>query len=104
MTQDVPTERSADDKRHQRSSGLVAEKEACLAIFNSNTPPFFAPHEREEFAQFLDTLSGPYFVVEHNGQVIGCGGFFLIPNTPAVVLTWGMVAGRGMARALAAAS
>ena len=80
------------------------DKEACLAIFDSNTPSFFAPHEREEFAEFLDTSSDPYFVVEHNGQVVGCGGFFLIPNTPAAVLTWGMVArarhGRGIGRLL----
>ena len=80
------------------------DKEACLAIFDSNTPPFFAPHEREEFAGFLDTSSDPYFVVEHDGEVVGCGGFFLIPNEPAAVLTWGMVArarqGQGIGRLL----
>ena len=69
-----------------------ADKEACLAIFDSNTPPFFAPHEREEFARFLETSSDPYFVVEHDGEVVGCGGILLIPNTPVAILTWGMVA------------
>jgi hypothetical protein len=54
-----------------------ADKEACLAIFDSNTPPYFAKHERPEFAAFLDESRDPYFVVEaSNGQIIGCGGYF----------------------------
>ena len=36
-----------------------ADKEACLAIFDSNTPPFFAPHEREQFARLLETSADP---------------------------------------------
>jgi hypothetical protein len=41
---------------------------ACLAIFDGNTPEYFAPHERGEYAAFLaDEGSRPYFVVEDRG-------------------------------------
>jgi GNAT superfamily N-acetyltransferase len=66
-------------------------KAACLAIFDANTPAFFAPHERAEFVEFLDNDADPYFVVADAGAVVACGGYFVIPTTPAAVLTWGMV-------------
>ena len=68
-----------------------ADREACLAIFDSNTPPFFAANERDEFAQFLDEEADPYFVVESDGNIVACGGYFLIPRTPAAIVTWTMV-------------
>ena len=72
-----------------------ADRAVCLAIFDSNLPAFFAQHERDEFARFLDTQqTAPYFVVETDGdgQVVACGGYFRLPHVPAAVLTWGMVA------------
>jgi ribosomal protein S18 acetylase RimI-like enzyme len=80
------------------------DKEACLAIFDSNMPTYFADHERSEFVTFLDEDADQYFVVEHDAGIIACGGFFVIPNTPVAVLTWGMVAreqhSRGIGRLL----
>jgi N-acetylglutamate synthase-like GNAT family acetyltransferase len=65
---------------------------ACLAIFDSNTPDYFAASERSEFASFLDDYTSPYFVVtEQPDTVIACGGFFRIPQAPVAILTWGMV-------------
>lgn len=66
---------------------------ACLAIFDSNTPDYFAVSERSEFAAFLDDdTSSPYFVVtEQPDAVIACGGFFRIPHAPVGILSWGMV-------------
>lgn len=70
----------------------AADHDGCLAIFDSNTPKFFAPHERAEFAEFLTTKTDPYFVViDDQGQIVGCGGYFVIPNRATAVLTWGMV-------------
>ena len=41
---------------------------ACLAIFASAAPEFFAPADREEFASFPATLPGPYLVVHSTAQ------------------------------------
>ena len=37
-----------------------ADRERCLAIFDSNVPRFFAPDERELFATFLDRFKAAY--------------------------------------------
>jgi len=65
---------------------------ACLAIIDHNTPPFFAPHERAEFAQFLAAPAGVYLVGIRAGAVVACGGYAMLPDAPVAVLTWGMVA------------
>ena len=74
-----------------------ADREACLAIFDSNTPPFFAPDERGEYVQFLDEEAESYFIVESDGNILACGGYILIPRTPAAIVAWTMVA-RGQHR------
>lgn len=73
----------------------TADRSACLSIFDSNVPGFFAASEREEFAAFLDApLPGPYLVVEEDaGRVVGCGGYRVRPGTMAADLCWGMVLG-----------
>lgn len=83
---------------------LYAEdREACLAIFNTNVPKFFAPSEREQFAAFLDVLPGPYFVCEHGTELIGCAGYARNGDGSAS-LCWGMIRrdwhGRGVGRLL----
>jgi hypothetical protein len=74
----------------------------CIAIFDSNTPKYFAPHERADFAQFIQTTTDPYFVVtlvadrkgegEGAEQIIGCGGYFLRNGGTVAGFSWGMVA------------
>lgn len=48
----------------------------CLAVLDSNANDAAA---RQEFEQFLGSLSEAggvrYFVMEHAGEIIGCGGF-----------------------------
>lgn len=52
---------------------------------------------------FLDSLPGPYFVVEEDGEVIGCGGYARNGDGSAS-LCWGMVRndwhGHGIGRLL----
>ena len=67
------------------------DRSACLAIFDSNTPQFFATCERTEFASFLDEIPGRYFVSEDDGTVIACGGFAVGSDRAVAVLCWGMV-------------
>lgn len=70
-----------------------ADLAACLALFDSNCPRFFAPSEREEFAAFLAAphpATAPYLVLETAGDILACGGIEV--SGPDAHLTWGMVA------------
>ena len=83
----------------------AADREGCLAVFDSNVPAFFVTEEREAFAEFLDALPGPYLVVEDEaGVIVGCGGYAVVPETRTADLCWGMVArrlhGTGLGRLL----
>src|SRR5260370_31745648 len=51
-----------------------SDRDACLALFDSNVPRFFAALERGGFESFLDAPDCSYFVMEHEGAVLGCGG------------------------------
>jgi N-acetylglutamate synthase-like GNAT family acetyltransferase len=81
------------------------DRAACLALFDSNAPPFFAPEERPDFERFLNHPPETYFVVEDRpGRVVACGGFAANPSAGLGELTWGMVArtehGKGIGRFL----
>jgi [ribosomal protein S18]-alanine N-acetyltransferase len=67
-----------------------ADRAACLAIFDGNTPPFFDPSERPTFESFLERQPCPFFVLEQDGQVVACGGYGTEKNGD-IVLAWGMV-------------
>lgn len=64
---------------------------ACLAVFDSNTPQFFMPSERDEFAAFLAEPGGTYLVGIVDDHLVACGGYWPLPSAPVVALTWGMV-------------
>ncbi|WP_395540912.1 GNAT family N-acetyltransferase [Neotabrizicola sp. sgz301269] len=85
------------------------DREDCLALFDGNVPQFFAPEERQEFAEFLDALpecgtEGTYLVLEEAGRILACGGLALDGSGQQASLCWGMVArahqGKGLGRAL----
>lgn len=71
---------------------VAADREACLAVFDTNVPRYFATHERVEFADFLDDLPGPYLVLVEDGAVVACGGWATgETETSTAGLCWGMV-------------
>jgi len=71
-----------------------ADCDACLAIFDSNTPRFFAPRERPPFAEWLLAPLGRFYVLcDDAGAVVGCGGVVVKPGTTVAYLSWGMVHG-----------
>ena len=71
----------------------ITHRAACLSIFDSNTPHFFDSSEREEFATFLDGMACPYVVVVNtDGEVVGCGGYYRDEARNRTGLAWGMVA------------
>jgi GNAT superfamily N-acetyltransferase len=70
----------------------LQDRVACLAIFDGNTPIYFAPSERADLAAFLDTGSVNYLVLETAaGVIIGCGGYYVKPAGGVAGLAWGMV-------------
>jgi len=69
------------------------DKGAVLRIFEANVPRFILPHERKDFATFLDGLphTGYYIVLEDEKEtLVACGGFS-IQGEGEATLCWGMV-------------
>ena len=59
-----------------------ADREACLAIFDSNAGRYFSPVDQEDFAAFLDAPPGFFGVLlDDTGSVVGCGGIGVRPGT-----------------------
>ena len=73
----------------------AADRVACLALLDANTPEFFGANERPDFEKFLDDLPGPYLVLVDGNRVIGCGGYHIEPEISEgcriARTTWGMV-------------
>jgi len=76
-----------------------ADRQACLALLDANTPKFFGANERPDFEQFMDDIPGVYLVLLDGDRVIGCGGFRIEddsepdhdPSVRVARTTWGMV-------------
>ncbi len=78
--------------------------EACLNIFDSNCPPYFALEEREAFEDWLvcrgktmentykNTSIETYRVIENEaGELVGCGGYYLNLDQTEARFAWGMI-------------
>lgn len=50
------------------------DQAVCLALFDANCPAFFAPGERADYAEFLDSCPPGYEVCLVNDQVVGALG------------------------------
>lgn len=89
--------------------------DACMAIFDSNTPKYFDPAEREYLVNWLrgknegrnsyeSNKAEHFYVLEDGGEVMGCGGFYIPEARPVANMVWGMVHGayhkHGYGRAL----
>ncbi len=70
----------------------AADRAACLALFESNSPAYFDPSERADYEAFLDAIAFPYLVIEEEAGLAACGGWARRSSDPGVVdLCWGMV-------------
>jgi N-acetylglutamate synthase-like GNAT family acetyltransferase len=70
---------------------LPADRDACLAVLDSNTPDFFLSQERRHFEEFLEHLNCSYFVMEQESAIVGCGGYVITEDMSVARLVWGMV-------------
>ncbi|GAB2560335.1 GNAT family N-acetyltransferase [Spirosoma areae] len=59
-----------------------------LAVFRKNVPVAFAENEIADYAGFLQTNADPYFVAEHNEQVVGACGWYETRNGEAARICW----------------
>lgn len=72
----------------------------CLNIYQSNCPQYFLEEETEDFIAWLSkTEESPYWVVEDNNQIVGCGGIYSTKPTDKIKpdvkdevgFAWGMI-------------
>ncbi len=86
-----PSKISFEDKGSPRPY-QVSDKEACLDIYDGNSPKFLIPDEREKFIAYLDSEPKNFSVVEDGaGKVVACGGYLLGDDGGSATLCWGMV-------------
>jgi GNAT superfamily N-acetyltransferase len=52
-----------------------ADQQACLAVWDSNVPEFLITEQREAFESFLNEPAATCVVMEHDGAIIGLGGY-----------------------------
>lgn len=78
---------------HQIEPYNIEHKAACLAIFKSNMPKYFAEKELPEFIRWLENgaLTTPYFIVKKANQIVACGGYYYDSRYEKGGLSWGMV-------------
>ena len=94
---------------------MPTDHEACLAIFDSNTPLYFDPSEKEYLENWLtgkdegrhsykNNIAEHFYVLEHEGTIAGCGGFYIPETKPVGNMVWGMIDNRyhklGLGKAL----
>ncbi|MGE8411226.1 MAG: GNAT family N-acetyltransferase [Pseudomonas sp.] len=83
---------------------VSSDLNACLQLFDSNTPAFFDPLERPDFLNFLEHSPRNLLVIERDGRIVACGGHALRAGTSTASLCWGMVDqtlhGQGLGRLL----
>ena len=68
--------------------------QACLDLFDSNVPDYFAPEERPDFLACLNrmhTEQRPYLVVTRGESIIAGGGVVIHADQRQARLAWGMV-------------
>jgi len=77
------------------------DREACLGLFDANSPDFFLPGERTDYIHFLDADKGDYQVCVLDGRVVGAVGIESIQRDRAAI-RWLVVApdlkGQGLGR------
>ncbi|WEJ98749.1 MAG: GNAT family N-acetyltransferase [Candidatus Sphingomonas phytovorans] len=58
---------------------VASDRDRMLAIFDANTPQFFAVNERADFVRYLDGNAGLYAVCEREGSIVA--GFAVARGT-----------------------
>jgi N-acetylglutamate synthase-like GNAT family acetyltransferase len=67
------------------------DRASCIGVFDSQVPELLNSAARPRFESHLDRAAGPFFVMEHEDTIVGCGGYAFLPDQSAAALRWGMV-------------
>lgn len=68
-----------------------SDQAILLELLRLNTPKYFAPEEEAEFISYLTHEIEQYFVVELNGEIVGCGGINLVENGAVGRISWDLL-------------
>jgi N-acetylglutamate synthase-like GNAT family acetyltransferase len=67
--------------------------EACAEVFRSNQPAGAKPDALNAFVEFLSYGTSYYLVIEHEGELVACGGLELVGDSDSASLVQLMVHG-----------
>lgn len=62
-----------------------------IEILKSNVPKYFAASEIKDFQYYLENEIEQYFVIEHNGVIIGSGGINFANNNTIGRISWDLI-------------
>jgi hypothetical protein len=58
------------------------DRSDCVRVFGSNQPKFFRESELPDFEAFIDSAACPFFVVEQECVIVGCGLIKMLTKWP----------------------
>ena len=67
---------------------LPDDRAACLALFDSNAPDYFAWNEREDFERYLASAPDSYRVCLQDGEIVGAFGLTVDPESQRGRIRW----------------
>lgn len=82
----------------------INDIQALLALFDRNVPSYFDLSEREDFQRYLEKEVEDYYVIEYEGNIIGCGGINYNLVEMKAIISWDIIHpdyhGKGFGRKL----
>lgn len=64
------------------------DKPIILDLLRRNTPQYFSPEEETDLVHYLDHEIDYYYVLEYEGQLVGCGGINLVEGGATGRISW----------------
>lgn len=64
-----------------------SDKNAIIELFRLNTPLYFSPDEEADLDKYLENELELYFVLENEGEIVGCGGINF-PDQNSATISW----------------
>jgi len=66
----------------------AADKAEVIRIFQLNTPTYFAVEEQTDLEGFLEKHADNYWLIEQEGQLVGCGGITFSTDKTEARIAW----------------
>lgn len=64
------------------------DRQSIIDLFLLNTPTYFSEEEEVDLHRYLDEEIDEYFVVQIDGEIVGCGGINFSDNQSKGVISW----------------